>query len=95
MKAYQNFEDGLIREGKNPDNADNMKPFYAKYGPATLISPALDIRSKFEEFIGMRINSLQFKARIVVGIFFLVIGLLALLIVKRILKKSRRKNLEQ
>ena len=95
VKQYQDFEDGLIREGKDPDNTENMKPFYTKFGPATLISRAIDTRSKFEQFIGMRINSWQFKANIALGVIFLVIGLLGLLSVRWIRKRRRRKNAMQ
>jgi tetratricopeptide (TPR) repeat protein len=39
VKAYQEFEDDLLREGKDVDDEANYAPFYRKHGRAVLADP--------------------------------------------------------
>jgi hypothetical protein len=90
VKAYQDFEDDLIRSGKDPDDAVNLAPFYAQYGPRELRIPPENLSERMVDAVGFGPHSTQAQViEFLAGTLF--VGLLVLLGIRRLLRRRARR----
>lgn len=85
VAAYQSFETDLIHAGKDPDDPANFRPFYDKYGPPVLHTPATNVRRFAEGTLGFALNSPA-------GYAALAITALVLLWLASLIHRRRRRN---
>lgn len=92
VKAYQDFEDGLIRAGKDADDAGNLQPFYAKYGTRELSVPAQTLSERMTDAVGFGPKSLEMHVIEAVAIPVLLLIALFVFLVVRYRKRATRRR---